>query len=66
MSLLITCLMAIALWLSPIALPAAHAASLSALGVLPGLEGVFAGKTPALGVEDGPIGGLSTDAQLCR
>lgn len=56
MSRLLSCLLAIALWLAPTFVAPASAAPLPAfVAVLPGLEGVFAGKTPELGVTDGKL-----------
>lgn len=56
MSFLLSCLLAIALWLSPILTTSASAMSVSpSLAVLPGLKGVFAGSVPELGVDDGQL-----------
>lgn len=56
MSLILSCLLALALWAFPVFVPTASATSLpTSLGVLPGLEGVFAGDTPELGVQEGHL-----------
>lgn len=53
---ILSCLLAIALWALPPGTLAAAAAPLPvSLGVLPGLEGVFAGEAPELGVTDGHL-----------
>lgn len=56
MAFFLSCLLAIALWLSPVLTTSASATpSSAALGVLPGLKGVFAGSTPELGINDGKL-----------
>jgi uncharacterized protein (DUF1499 family) len=56
MPFLLACLLSVALWLAPALSPTAIAAPFSLpLGVLPGLEGVFAGDTPELGLTAGTL-----------
>lgn len=52
-SLIISCLLAIALWLLPASATAAPMPE--SLGALPGLSKVFAGETPELGLPNGKL-----------
>ncbi len=53
MSTIFAGLLAIALWLTPVAIPAAVTPIVPELGALPGLQ--FAGETPELGVNNGQL-----------
>ena len=56
MSLIVAWAIAFVLWLVPAVTSSALATNVPhPLGVLPGLEGVFAGETPELGVKDGKL-----------
>lgn len=55
MTAVLSILLALALWILPVESAAIAASSSVSLGTLPGLEGVFAGDTPELGVKDGTL-----------
>ncbi len=56
MSPILSCLLALTLWVFPVFTPMASSAPLPAsLGTLPGLGNMFAGDTPELGVNDGHL-----------